>query len=434
MAYPRDRASALADPPANADPGESTQKKIAWRLLPLFGLGFGVSLMDRNNVGFAALQMNRDLHFSASIYGFGAGLFAIGLALFEIPSNLVLYRFGARRWLARILLTWGLIATGTMFVRTPPQFYAIRFALGVAEAGFFPGVMFYMLQWFPDGLRARAISRIYVAAPLVAIANGLLAGPLMSLQGKLGLRGWQWLFLLEGLPAVLLSGLFLFQLPNTPDDAGWLTSAERAWLKARLAADIRTGTHLEDTWRALRDKRIWLLGLLTFCLLSCIYAYNFTAPIILRGVTGFSIASLGVLMAINGLLGVVSVTVNAAHSDRTRERRWHLMIPLLLMAAGFLVTGSSKDPRWVIPAFAVAVTGFYATQGIVYAIPGSFLKGKSAAAGIALVVSLGILGGFAGPAWIGWMKDATGSYQFGLMTLAIPCLIGVAIVYSLRDK
>ena len=434
MAEPRDRASALADPTANADPGESTQKKIAWRLVPLFALGFGVSLMDRNNVGFAALQMNRDLHFSASIYGFGAGLFAIGLALFEIPSNLVLYRFGARRWLARILLTWGLIATGMVFVRTPSQFYAMRFALGVAEAGFFPGVVFYMLQWFPDNLRARAISRFYVAAPLVAIANGLLAGPLMSLQGKLGLRGWQWLFLLEGLPAVLLSVLFLFQLPNTPDEAEWLTSGERAWLKARITADIRPETHLEDTWRALRDKRIWLLGLLYFCLLTCIYAYNFTAPIILRGLTGFSIASLGVLMAINGLLGVVSMTVNATHSDRTRERRWHLMIPLLIMAAGFLATGSSKNPRWVVPAFALAVAGFYATQGICYAIPGSFLKGKSAAAGIALVSSLGILGGFAGPAWIGWIKDATGSYQIGLMTLAIPCLTGVAVVFSLRAR
>jgi ACS family tartrate transporter-like MFS transporter len=242
------------------------------------------------------------------------------------------------------MLTWGLLAMGMMFVKTPPQFYAMRFVLGVAEAGFFPGIMFYMLQWFPANLHSRTVSRFYAAAPLVAIANGLLAGPLMSLQGRLGLRGWQWLFLLEGFPAVLLSIVFLVQLPDTPEDARWLSLSERAWLKARLAADIRTGTHLEDTWRALRDKRIWLLGLLTFCLLTCIYAYNFTAPIILRGVTGFSIASLGVLMAINGLLGVVSMTVNAAHSDRTRERRWHLMIPLLIMAAAFLVTGSTKDP------------------------------------------------------------------------------------------
>src|SRR6201996_3640681 len=251
--------------------GRSALRKASLRLLPLIAIGYGIAYMDRINIGLAALQMNRDLHFSASVYGFGAGLFSIGYALCEIPSNLALYRFGARRWIARIMLTWGLLAMGMMFVQTPPQFYAVRFVLGMAEAGFFPGIMFYLLQWFPDNLRARAISRFYCASPLVAIANGLLAGPLMSLQGKLGLRGWQWLFLLEGFPAVLLSVVFLLRLPNTPDEARWLSSRERAWLKARLAADIRTGTHLEDTWASLRDKRIWLLGLLSFCVLTCIF-------------------------------------------------------------------------------------------------------------------------------------------------------------------
>jgi MFS transporter, ACS family, tartrate transporter len=301
MADARDLSSALADLPAKIDLGQSTLKKIAWRLLPLLALGYGVAIMDRINIGLAALQMNRDLHFSASTYGFGAGLFSIGYAICEIPSNLALYRFGARRWIARIMLTWGLLAMGMMFVKTPSQLYVTRFTLGIAEAGFFPGIMFYLLQWFPDNLRARAISRIYGAAPLVAIANGLLAGPLMSLQGRLGLRGWQWLFLLEGFPAVLLSVVFLFQLPNTPDEARWLSSSERAWLKARLATDIRTDTHLEDTWGSLRDKRIWLLGLLSFCVLTCIFAYALTAPIILQGATGFSIASIGVLTALNGL-------------------------------------------------------------------------------------------------------------------------------------
>jgi ACS family tartrate transporter-like MFS transporter len=210
VADARDLSAARAGLLPETDLGQSTLKKIAWRLLPLFALGYGVAIMDRTNVGLAALQMNRDLHFSASIYGFGVGLFSIGYALCEIPSNLALYRFGARRWIARIMLTWGLLAMGMMFVKTPPQFYAMRFLLGIAEAGFFPGIMFYMLQWFPDNFRSRAISRFYGAAPLVAIANGLLAGPLMSLQGRLGLRGWQWLFLLEGLPAVLLSVVFFF--------------------------------------------------------------------------------------------------------------------------------------------------------------------------------------------------------------------------------
>ena len=434
MADARDLSSVLAGLPSEIDLGQSTLKKIAWRLLPLFALGYGAAIMDRTNVGLAALQMNRDLHFSASTYGFGVGLFSIGYALCEIPSNLALYRFGARRWIARIMLTWGLLAMGMMFVKTPPQFYAMRFMLGIAEAGFFPGIMFYMLQWFPDNFRSRAISRFYGAAPLVAIANGLLAGPLMSLQGRLGLRGWQWLFLLEGLPAVLLSVVFLFQLPDTPEEARWLSSSERAWLKARLAADVRTDTHLEDTWRSLRDKRVWLIGLLSFCALTCIFAYTLTAPTILQRATGFSIASIGELMAINGLLGLLSMTINATHSDHARERRWHIVIPLLITAAAFLVSGSTKNAWWLVSAFAVAITGLYATQGIIYAIPGSFLKGKSAAAGIAVVTSMGILGGFAGPAWIGWMRDATGSFQIGLMSLAIPCVIGVAITASLKES
>jgi MFS transporter, ACS family, tartrate transporter len=433
MADARSLSSALADLPSKSDLGQSTLKKIAWRLLPLFALGYGVAIMDRNNIGLAALQMNRDLHFSSSIYGFGAGLFSIGYALCEIPSNLALYRFGARRWIARIMLTWGLLAMGMMFVKTPAQFYAMRFMLGIAEAGFFPGIMFYLLQWFPDNLRSRAISRFYGASPLVAIANGLLAGPLMSLQGRLGLRGWQWLFLLEGFPAVLLSVVFLLQLPNTPDEARWLSSSERAWLKARLAADIRTDTHLEDTWGSLRDKRIWLLGLLSFCVLTCIFAYALTAPTILQRATGFSIASIGVLTAINGVLSVLSITINATHSDRTRERRWHIVLPLLITAAAFLVSGSTKNSWWLVSALAVAITGLNATQGIIYAIPGSFLKGKSAAAGIAVVTTMGILGGFAGPAWIGWMRDATGSFQIGLISLAIPCLAGAAITASLKN-
>jgi len=433
VADARDLSAALAGLPPETDLGQSTLKKIAWRLLPLFALGYGVAIMDRTNIGLAALQMNRDLHFSASIYGFGAGLFSIGYALCEIPSNLALYRFGARRWIARIMLTWGLLAMGMMLVKTPPQFYAMRFLLGVAEAGFFPGIMFYFLQWFPDNFRSRAISRFYAGAPLVGIINGLLAGPLMSLQGRLGLRGWQWLFLLEGLPAVLLSVVFLRQLSNTPEQARWLSPSERAWLKARLAADIRTGTHLEDSWGSLRDLRIWLVGLLAFCALTCIFAYVFTAPTILQAATRFSIGSIGVLMAINALLGLFSMTINATRSDNAGERRWHIAIPLLITAAAFLVSGSTKNSWCLVAAFAVAITGLYATQGIIYAIPGSFLKGKSAATGIAVVTSMGILGGFAGPAWIGWMRDATGSFQIGLMSLAIPCVAGAAITVSLKN-
>jgi MFS transporter, ACS family, tartrate transporter len=238
----------------------------------------------------------------------------------------------------------------------------------------------------------------------------------------------------EGFPAVLLSVIFLVQLPNTPDDARWLSSKERAWLAARLNDDVRIETHLEDRWGALQDPRIWQLGSVALCLLPCVYAYAFTVPTILQGVTGFSIARVGTLVAINGLLCVLSLTLNAMHSDRTRERRWHIAIPSLVSAGAFFVSGITKDSWWVVPALAVAIAGLYATQGILFAIPGSFLKGKSAATGIAIVTTMGILGGSAGPAWTGWMKDATVGYQIGLRTLAIPCLAGAAVMLVLKDR
>src|SRR5665213_3415271 len=216
---------------------KSALMKMSWRLLPLIGLGYCIAYIDRVNISFAALQMNQDLHFSAAVYGLGGGLFFLSYALFEVPSNLLLVRFGARRWIARIMLTWGVLAVGMMFVRTPMQFYVMRFLLGLAEAGFFPGVIYYLSLWFPNRHRARAISRFYVAWPLSAAIMGALAGALLSLQGRLGLAGWQWLFLAEGLPAVALSGIILVGLPDRARDAAWLSSEEKAWIGAKLADD-----------------------------------------------------------------------------------------------------------------------------------------------------------------------------------------------------
>src|ERR1017187_1570155 len=217
--------------------GASALRKASVRLIPLIAIAYGVAYTDRVNISFAALQMNRDLHFSASNYGFGAGLFFLSYAACEIPSNLLLYRFGARRWIARIMFTWGFLAMGMMFVRTPREFYIVRFLLGMAEAGFFPGVIFYLSQWFPANVRARTVSRFYVALPLASVFMGGLAGVLLNLQGRLGLSGWQWLFLAEGLPAVILSVAFLVYLPNTPNEAKWLTTEERDWLLNQLRAD-----------------------------------------------------------------------------------------------------------------------------------------------------------------------------------------------------
>jgi len=303
---------------AGSSLGAAAVRKASWRLLPLIALGYGTAYMDRVNISFASLQMNRDLHFSATIYGLGAGLFFVSYAVCEIPSNLLLLRFGARRWLSRIMFTWGALAIAMMFVRTPLQFYILRFLLGVAEAGFFPGVVFYLMQWFPPDMRARAISRFYVSLPLSSVVMGGLAGALLNLQGRLGLAGWQWLFLIEGLPAIALGVVFLFCLPDTPAHAAWLSREEQEWLLTQIRKDA--AGHTEGVGRALLDWRVWLLGLMWFCMLGTNYAYTFSAPAILLKLTGFSIATVGFLIAAMNLLGAAGMIVNAIHSDRAQER------------------------------------------------------------------------------------------------------------------
>ena len=262
--------------------GRSAMRKATWRLIPMIALGYGVAYMDRVNISFAQLQMNQKLHFSATIYGIGAGLFFVSYAACEIPSNLLLYRFGARRWLARIMVTWGLLAMGMMFVRTANQFYIMRFLLGMAEAGFFPGVLFYLTQWFPAHIRARTISRFYVSLPLSSVVMGGLAGTLFHMDGLLHLAGWQWLFLVEGLPPVLLSVIFLKFLPDSPKTAKWLTEGERSWIEAQLAAEgaDTPGGHLPDPHAtsvagALAEPRVWLFGIVNMLMLGTSYAYGF---------------------------------------------------------------------------------------------------------------------------------------------------------------
>jgi ACS family tartrate transporter-like MFS transporter len=425
--------SVVATIPDSDAIGRLALRKANLRILPLIGLGYGAAILDRNNIGFASLQMNHDLHFSATMYGFGAGLFFVGYAACEIPSNLLLYRFGARRWIARILFSWGLLAMGMTLVRTPIQFYCVRFLLGVAEAGFFPGVVFYLMHWFPGSMRARAISLFYVAAPLVGILNGLLAGPLLSLQGKLGLAGWQWLFLVEGLPPIALSLLYLAYLPDHPGEAKWLTTEQRSWLVQSIDQDMAGVVSHGGVTEALRDSRIWQFGLVSFCMMACIYSYTFLAPAVLKKSTAFSVGKIGLIMAFIALLSAIGLVLNAKHSDQVGERYWHMAIPMLLMAVGFATSGLLSGIA-VAPALAMGAIGFYATQGIFFAMPSTFLKGKPAAVGIAAINTISMLGGFVGPFGLGLMKDWTGSYRIGLITLAIPSLIGAAMTFFLRSR
>jgi MFS transporter, ACS family, tartrate transporter len=416
--------------------GQSALRKANLRLIPLIAIDYAIAYMNRINISFAALQMNRDLHFSASIYGFGAGLFFLSYTACEVPSNLMLFRFGARRWIARIMVTWGLLAIGMMFVKTPLQFYVMRFLLGMAEAGFFPGILFYLTQWFPAKTRARTVSGFYVSIPLSSVIMGVLAGALLNLQGRLGLAGWQWLFLLEGLPAILLSIIFLIYLPSNPAEANWLTSDERTWILNQLKSE--NSTVMSDPsgglGRALLDTRVWQVGLFFLCVLGCSYAQTFSAPTIIQNITALSTTSVGFVVAIMGLLSAVAMVLNGLHSDRTGERYLHVVVPCLLMAAGYVVCGFSVAPLVAIPAFAIGVIGQFALQGPIWSIASGFLKGKSAAAGIAAMNTIGIVGGFLGPYWMGRARDLTSDYQHGLLTLAIPSLAAAALMIFMRNS
>jgi len=415
--------------------GKSAQRKASLRLIPLIGIGYGLAYIDRLNLSFASLQMNRDLHFSASVYGFGAGMFFIGYALCEVPSNLLMLRYGARRWLARIMFTWGLLAAATMFVRTPWQFNTLRFLLGMAEAGFFPGVIYYLTLWFPARMRARAVSRFYIALPLSSVVMGSLAGWLLGLGGKLGLTGWQWLFLLEGLPAVLFSFVILKLLPDNPSIAGWLTADERAWLRDQLKIDGEQAHlgHEAGVLQALLSPKVWMIGAYFFCALTTSYAYGFSAPAILQGATGWSIASVGYLVACFGLAGAAAMLLNGAHSDRSGERALHCIVPCVIMAVGYLVASYARMPWLVVAALATSFVAFQSMQGPALSLPTQFLAGRAAAAGIAAMNTITMFSGFLGPAWMGWMKDATGSYQAGLRGLALPALGAAAVMFALTQ-
>jgi ACS family tartrate transporter-like MFS transporter len=410
-------------------------RKATWHLIPLIALGYGVAYMDRVNISFAALQMNRDLHFSATVYGLGAGFFFLSYAACEIPSNLLLYRFGARRWLARIMLTWGLLAMAMLFVRTPFQFYAMRFLLGMAEAGFFPGVLYYLTQWFPAGIRARTISRFYVSLPLSSVVMGGVAGALLNLDGTLGLRGWQWLFLIEGLPAVLLSAVFLKCLPNTPHDARWLSGPERSWIESQLLAEGAgaSASHATGVGDALLDPRVWLFGLVNLLMLGVNYGYGFSAPAIIQNLTHLDTAKVGYIVAGMGLLGSVAMLLNAWLSDRTRKPYLHILVPSLLETACLLVVALVLSPWIAVPTLALMIFAHNAMQGPLLATPTTFLKGKGAAAGLATINMVGILGGVLYPPLMGWLRDRTGAYQTGLGVLSATMLAASVVVVILRS-
>lgn len=414
--------------------GRAIFAKVRARLIPFMFLLYVVAYLDRVNVGFAALQMNRDLGFSPHVYGYGAGIFFLGYTLFEVPSNLLLARVGARMWIARIMVVWGLVSAGMMFVSTPSAFYTLRFVLGVAEAGFFPGMILYLTYWFPASERAKVVAQFMTATAMAGVIGGPLSGLLLNLDGVLGLAGWKWLFIVEGVPAVLLGIVVLFYLTDRPEQAAWLSADERAWLVARMDEDRRgraVAGHA-TLGAAFTSPAVWLCIGIYFMLTCGMYGISFWLPQILKGLAGWSDLSIGFIAAIPYIAAAVAMVLVGVHSDRTRERRWHLALPMFAASLGLFASGQTVVPALAILALSIAAAGIWGGLGPFWALPTSWLSGPAAAGGIALINSLGNLGGFFGPQLIGRLTERTHDFGLALTALALCPLVAGLIALSVR--
>jgi ACS family tartrate transporter-like MFS transporter len=419
---------------ADDELGQRAISAVTWRLIPFLLLLYIVAWLDRVNVGFAALQMNDALGFSAAVYGFGAGVFFVGYALCEVPSNLILARVGARRWIARIMVTWGALAVAMMFVRTASSFYVLRFLLGVAEAGFLPGIIYYLSHWFPAEQRARAVSMFMIGIPLAIVVGGPVAGLLLDMDGLLGLAGWQWLFLLEGAPALVLGVVVWLFLPDGPRDARWLTDAQRGWLASRIDAEqtAAAARHSVGLKQTLLHPTVWRLALIMFACQTGSYGLSLWVPQIIKGLSGLDNFEVGLVSALPYLAAAIGMVVIGVSSDRTGERFFHIAVPSLVAAIGFTASAYLTSPVPAMIALTIAAIGDLGSRGPFWALPGRFLARDASAAGIALINTVGSIGGFVGPYAVGLVKDATGGYGGGLLMLAALLVVGGFATLTLR--
>ena len=417
--------------------GRTTLAKITRRLIPFMFVLYVVSFLDRINVSYAELQMGEDLGLSATVYGLGAGIFFIGYFIFEIPSNLILERVGAKVWIARIMITWGIISSAMFLVTGPVSFYVLRFLLGVAEAGFFPGMILYLTYFFPARERAKAVALFMTAVAIAGVIGSPLSGFLLTLDGLAGLAGWQILFIVEGVPAVLLGFAVLAYLPNGPDDARWLEPAERDWIKDVLDRENRIKAERGEytTRQALTNGRVWLLALVYFGIVISLYGLSFWLPRIIQEFSGFGDFVVGLLGAIPFAAAAIGMVLFARHSDRTGERRWHVAIPAFIGAIGLILTGIVGTSSVLqMAALTLAALGIYSCLGTFWTLPTRFLGSTAAAAGIALVNSVGNLGGFFGPYAVGFITDRTGSSYGGMLVLAAMITLAGILVFVGRQE
>ncbi|MEL6059581.1 MULTISPECIES: MFS transporter [unclassified Methylobacterium] len=414
-----------------------TISKVSWRLLPLIVVIYFIAYMDRTNVGFASFGLNREFGFSATLYGWGAGIFFLGYFFFEVPSNVLLERTGARIWIARIMITWGLVAGGMAFIAGPVSFLVLRFLLGVAEAGFFPGMILYFTYWFPRKYRARVVAALFLAVPGSNALTAVISGALLQLDGVLGLHGWQWLFILEAAPSIVLAFVVLALMTDRPAKATWLAEDERRWLEDRLEAERRSSvkTHGHFTLRqALTDSRVLTLAAIYFTIVTATYGITFFMPPILKSLK-LTDWETGLATAVPYIVGTIGMVSWSWSSDRRNERRWHFVIAAIVAAIGLIASGPLLGSLWALAAMSVATVGLYGTKPAFWPLPAEFLSGPAAAGGIALINAIGNLGGFVGPYVLGWLKDTTGTYEAGLYFLAGCALASAVLAFvSIRPQ
>jgi len=404
--------------------------RLMWRLMPFLFLLYIVAYLDRINVSFAVLQMRGQLGLSDRVYGRAAGMFFAGYFLFQLPSNLVMEKFGVRRWISGLMVTWGVISCLMIFIRGPISFYVMRFVLGAAEAGFFPGMILYMKHWFPASARARAVAWFMTANPIAGIVGSPISGALLGLSGK-GLSGWQWMFLMEGIPAILLGVTVAWVLSDTPQEAKWLKGHERAWLLDKLAEEQQAESTLkqENLWQVLLSPRIWMLSLVYFGVSTTMYGVTLWLPSVIRSLSGLGYFSTGLVAAIPFMVTAVVMVLVGLHSDRTGERRWHTAIPAFAGAVALVVAGYGTSTVMVVAGIGLGLVCAESIVGPFWAMATSRMTGLSAAAGIAVINSLANLGGYYGPDIIGLFRTVNGGFRGGL--LAIGATVAISGVTAL---
>ncbi|GLR88760.1 MFS transporter [Bradyrhizobium iriomotense] len=405
-------------------------RKVAFRIMPLMIVAYVISYIDRTNVGFAALTMNRDLGLTELTFGWGAGILFFSYCAFEVPSNIALHRFGARRWIARIMITWGLIAAATAFVTGPYGFYALRFLLGLAEAGFTPGVMYFFVAWFPARYRTRALSVFQMSVPLASLISGPLSSAILQMDGIWQLAGWQWLFIIEGLPAVVLGFVVLRYVTDKPHEATWLSAEEREIVVKAVQAEQRERP-VHHLWSALADPRVLILAGIQFGFTIGSYAVGIWLPLILKS-HGLSIGAIGLVAAITYLFGCIATLLWSWMVDRSGRRTSNLTIACMVGALGLIISVIFQSLELGLVGLSVALVGITSARGIFWSIPPRFLTGLGAAGGLAFINSIGTLGGFFGPITMGWLKETTGSFQAGLGAMAGFLILSAVLTQVLR--